>query len=115
MGISWNEEIRYKIALNTRDMGAEIIKRKGKTHFGIATCVSLLADAILNSCPTIVSVTSVLSGEYGMNGVALSVPSIVGKNGVEKRIKEKWDNKEYSEFYEVAKKFKLLTQQVDLI
>ena len=71
-------------------MGAEIIRDKGKTHYGIATCVCSLADAVLNQRLTIAPVTSPLQGEYGIEGVALSLPSIVGVNGVEHRLEEKW-------------------------
>ena len=72
-----------------RGMGASIIKAKGKTHYGIATCVCSLADAVLNQRLTIAPVTSTLEGEYGIRDVAISVPSIVGVNGVERRLEEK--------------------------
>ena len=65
-GFVWNEEMRAQLAKKTRDMGANIIAAKGKTHYGIATCVCQLAEAILNQKPTIASVSSVLQGEYGV-------------------------------------------------
>ena len=61
--IEWNDEIKQKIALQTKKMGTEIIKAKGKTHYGIATCVCYLADAIINQKPTIASVCSPLMGD----------------------------------------------------
>ena len=70
-------------------MGASIIRAKGKTHYGIATCVCSLADAVLNQRLTIAPVTSTLEGEYGIRDVAISIPSIVGVNGVERRLEEK--------------------------
>ena len=78
-----------------RDMGAHIISAKGKTHYGIATCVCSLADAVLNQRLTIAPVTSPLQGEYGIEGVSLSVPSIIGVNGVEQRLEEHWSEHEY--------------------
>ena len=71
-------------------MGAEIIRTKERTHYGIATCVCSLADAVLNQRLTVAPVTSPLEGEYCIEGVALSIPSIVGVNGVEHRLEEKW-------------------------
>lgn len=71
---------------------------KGKTHYGVATCVCSVADAILNQRPTIASVTSPLQSEYGVEGISLSVPSIIGVNGVEKRIEEKWSEEEFRSF-----------------
>ena len=71
-------------------MGATIIKAKGKTHYGIATCVCSLADAVLNQRLTVAPVTSPLQGEYGIENVAVSLPSIIGVNGVEHRLQEHW-------------------------
>lgn len=85
-------------------MVAEIISEKGKTHYGIATCVCSLADAVLNQRLTIVSVSTPLQGEYGVNGVSLSVPSIIGVNGVEKRLEERWSDDEFRRFRESAVK-----------
>ena len=90
VGLAWDKEQKERIYNEVKDMGAEIIRDKGKTHYGIATCVCSLADAVLNQRLTIAPVTSPLQGEYGIEGVALSLPSIVGVNGVEHRLEEKW-------------------------
>lgn len=102
VGIPWDESIRQSIAARTRTMGQEIIQRKGKTHFGIATCVSHLADAILNQKPTIASVCSPLMGEHGVRNVTLSVPSVVGPTGVQMRIREHWSPEEYRGFFDAV-------------
>lgn len=102
--LPWNEQIREEIAAKTRRMGAEIIKAKGKTHYGIATCVCHLADAVLNQRPTIVSVSSQLLGEHGVRGVSLSVPSVVGPFGVQQRIRERWAPEEYRGFFDAVEK-----------
>lgn len=87
-------------------MGAEIINAKGKTHYGIATCVCYIADAIINQRPTIVSVSSSLMGEHGCRGVALSVPSVIGPSGVQQRIREKWTPEEYKGFFYAVNKIR---------
>lgn len=97
--IVWNQEVRESIAEKTKKMGAKIIHAKGRTHFGIATCVCHLADAILNQRPTIASVCSPLRGEHGVRGVSLSVPSVIGPAGVQQRIREKWAPDEYRDFF----------------
>ena len=86
------------------DLGADIINAKSRTHYGIATCVSYLADAVLNQRPTIASVCSVLRGEHGVRDVALSVPSVVGPAGVEQRIRERWDPEEYRGFFDAVER-----------
>lgn len=102
VGLEWNDEIKADIAYKTKVMGSEIIVAKGRTHYGIATCVCQLADAILNMRPTISSVSSVLMGEHGCRGVALSVPSVIGPSGVQQRIREKWAPEEYRAFFDAV-------------
>ena len=104
--LEWNEEVKYSIAEHTRMMGSEIIRAKGKTQYGIATCVCNLADAIINQRPTIVSVSSTLRGEHGVRDVALSVPSVVGPAGVQQRIREKWASEEYRRFFNAVEQIR---------
>lgn len=102
--LEWNDEIRTRIAEQTRTMGTKIIKAKGKTHYGIATSVCFIADAIINQRPTIASVSSQLMGEHGVRNVSLSVPSVIGPGGVQQRIREKWSPEEYRGFFEAVEK-----------
>ena len=67
-----------------RDSANEIIKRKGATYYGIAMAVGRIAECIVKDEHAILPISVTLEGEYGLNGVALSVPAIVGKNGLEK-------------------------------
>ncbi len=105
-GLSWTQEIRDDFAGKVRGMGASIIKNKGRTHFGIATSVCYLASAVLDQRPAIASVSTVLKGEYGVSGVGLSVPSIIGVNGVERRLEEEWTEEELTLFRQAADKMK---------
>lgn len=94
VGLEWGEEQKERIYNEVKKMGATIIENKGRTHYGIATCVCSLADAILNQRPTIAPVSSTLQGEYGISNITLSIPSIVGVNGVEHRLEEHWTDTE---------------------
>ncbi|MDO4796815.1 MAG: L-lactate dehydrogenase [Coriobacteriales bacterium] len=113
VGLPWNEDIRQSIADETRTMGADIIHAKGKTHYGIATCVCHLADAILNARSTIAMVSSPMLGEHGVRDLALSVPSVVGTGGVRQRIRERWDADEYHQFFDAAEKVRAILHEVD--
>lgn len=112
VGITWNSEIKNEIAQKTKVMGGEIIKEKGRTHYGIATCVAYLADSIINQKPTIASVSSTLMGEHGVRGVALSVPSVVGPGGVRQRIRERWEPDEYRGFFDAVEKIRETLNQI---
>jgi len=101
-GIPFTGESKTSIELRVRTMGTEIIKGKGRTHYGISTCVCYIADAILDHRPTIVSVSSVLHGEYDISGVALSLPSIIDANGIKRRLTDTLDNDELAALKDVA-------------
>ncbi len=106
VGLEWNNRIKEEIFDSVKKMGAEIIQSKGKTHYGIATCVCSLADAVLNQRLTIASVSTPLEGEYGIKDVSMSVPSIIGVNGVEMRLEEKWSKEETEAFIKSANKLR---------
>lgn len=107
VGIVWNQDTRDRISTQIKTMGSDIIRAKNRTHYGIATCVCQLADAIVNQRPSIASVSSVLMGEHGCRGVALSVPSVVGPAGVQQRIREKWSPQEYRAFFDAVEHQKI--------
>ena len=92
-------------------LGADIIKTKGKTHFGIPTSVASLADAIINGRTTISTVSTILKGEYGVNGIATSLPCIVSNNGVEKRLTETFSDEEVKLFKDSAEKLEKVVHQ----
>ena len=94
VGLEWGDWQKGLLNNKVRKMGATIIDAKGRTHYGIATCVCFLADAILNQRPSIAPVSSPLQGEYGIKGVSLSLPSIVGVRGIEHRLEETWSAEE---------------------
>lgn len=106
MNIPWNVTVRDEISRKTKEMGGEIIRSKGRTHYGIATCVCCIADAVINMRPTIATVTTPLRGEYGIRNVALSVPSVIGTAGVQQRLREKWSVDEYQNFLVAADKMR---------
>ena len=106
VGLKWDLEHRKDLYNTVKRMGTDIISAKGKTHYGIATCVCSIADAILNQRLTIASVTTPLKGEYDIKDVSLSLPSIIGVNGVERRLEEHWIEEEYTKLSFSADKLK---------
>jgi malate dehydrogenase len=64
--------------------GLEVIKLKGSTTFAPSTVIALMADAILRGRNRILSTSTPLEGEYGLSGLSIGVPVILGKNGIEK-------------------------------
>ena len=77
------EAMLHEIEEDVRMSAYEIIKKKGSTYYGIAMAVSKICQAIVNDEKSMLPVSAELEGEYGINGLAMSVPCIVGKGGIE--------------------------------
>lgn len=72
-----------RIAESVKNSAYEIIERKGATYYGIAMSVKRICEAIVRDEKSILPVSSVQHGNHGIDGIAISMPAIVGKNGVE--------------------------------
>jgi L-lactate dehydrogenase len=66
-----------------RGAGPEVVALKGNTCFAIATCVIHICEAIVRDERSILVVSTLLTGQYGLGDVCLSTPCIVGSKGVE--------------------------------
>jgi malate dehydrogenase len=75
-----------RIVQRTINSGADVIKLKGSTEFAPGIVIALTADAILTGRNRVMSVSTCLDGEYGQSCVAIGVPAVVGKEGVDKII-----------------------------
>ena len=80
------EKVTREIAEKVKNSAYEIIDRKQATYYGIAMAVKRICEVIVRDENSILPVSSMLHGEYGINDVVLSMPTIVGKNGIEKLV-----------------------------
>ena len=72
-----------RIYCEVRDSAYAIIQRKGATYYGIAMAVARIAQCIVKNESAMLPVSVVLDGEYGLKDLCLSIPAIVGQDGVE--------------------------------
>ena len=72
-----------KILEETRFAGYDVLRGKGSTEFGISSACCDIVKAILHDEKRIITLSTLLSGEFNQEGVFASVPCIMGKNGVE--------------------------------
>ena len=81
-----HDESTRRIAEEVKNSAYEIIAKKHATYYGIAMSVKRICEAIVRDEKSILPVSSMMHGEYGISDVALSMPAIVGKDGVETRV-----------------------------
>jgi L-lactate dehydrogenase len=72
-----------RIAEEVRNSAYHIIDYKGSTYYGIGLSLVRITEAMLRNERSILTVSSLLDGQYGIKDVCLSVPTIVGDGGVE--------------------------------
>jgi L-lactate dehydrogenase len=82
-----------------------IIESKGATFYAIGTAVTHIVKGILQDARTVMPLSIPLHNYYGHSGIALSVPCVIGRNGVEQTLEVKlsWEEKE-----QLAKSVKML-------
>jgi len=79
---AWNANLANELFTRTKGSGAEVIKRKGGAGFAVGLSIRDLIAAIEGDLRRIMPVSSVQSGAYGIRNVALSLPTLVGRDGV---------------------------------
>lgn len=89
-----HEKAMKEIADNVKNAAYEIIQKKQATYYGIAMSVRRICEAVIRDEKSILPVSRMLHGEYGLDGMALSLPAIVGKDGVEAPIPAKLSDEE---------------------
>lgn len=101
-----HEEGMKKLYENVRDSAYKIIERKGATYYGIAMAVTRIAKCIVRDEHSVLPVSTALHGQYGIDDVSLSIPSILGKDGVEKVLEIKLNEVELNSLRNSANELK---------
>ena len=83
-GIRLGPDDMDRIFRQTRDAAYEIITRKGATYFAVAAGLMRLTEAILRDQNTVLSISSLVHDYYGIDDVCLSLPTVVGRRGIER-------------------------------
>lgn len=103
-----------QIYTDVRDSAYDIIARKGATYYGIAMAAGRIAECIIRDEHSVLPVSVLLEGEYGLTGLSLSVPSIVGKDGVEKVLNIPLNGKEMDQLQKSANQMRRVIEHIGL-
>ncbi|HEY0605089.1 MAG TPA: L-lactate dehydrogenase [Herpetosiphonaceae bacterium] len=82
-GKGYDEAALEEIFKQTRDAAYAIIERKGATYYAIGLGLLTIVEAILRDQHTVLTVSSLMSGQYGVSDICISLPTIVGAGGIE--------------------------------
>ena len=103
-----------RIYENVRDSAYQIIERKGATYYGIAMAVGRIAESIVLDQESVLPVSVVLEGQYGLDSLCLSIPSVVGKNGLESILEIPLSPEEDEALHASARQLKEVIAQLEL-
>lgn len=90
----------------TRNAAYEIIQRKKATYYAIGLGLLSIVEAVLRDQHTVMTVSSPLLGQYGVSDIAISMPAIVGRRGVEEVLNLPLSESELAAFQSSAQTLK---------
>lgn len=103
-----------RIFMEVRDSAYKIIERKGETSYGIGLALVRITEAILNDEHAILPVSSLIENYLGINDVYLSLPCVVGRDGVREVLKIDLSEEEKLNFITSAETMKTIIKKVGI-
>ena len=76
----------HRIYEEVKNSAYTIIEKKRATYYGVAMAVKRICECIVRNERSILPVSTMIHGDYGIEGVALSLPTVVGQNGMDVRV-----------------------------
>lgn len=109
-----HDKATQEIAEKVKNSAYDIIQKKRATYYGIAMAVKRICEVIIRDEKSILPVSSMMHGEYGIHDVVLSMPAIVGKNGVETKVPILLNEEEQEKLRSSAETLKQILSECDI-
>ncbi|KJY81556.1 malate dehydrogenase [Vibrio galatheae] len=97
---------------SVKQAGYEIFKRKQNTTHGISASVFRIIQAIMIDERSVLPIATLLSGEYGLDNVVMSLPTVVGRNGAESILIHPFTSEEMTNLSDIAAEVNKVVAQV---
>ncbi|HZI19783.1 MAG TPA: L-lactate dehydrogenase [Pyrinomonadaceae bacterium] len=95
-----------------RRAAPDIIERKGHTSYAIASCVARICETIMRDEHSVLPVSTMTTGQYGIEGVYLSLPCVTGRGGVERVVEIPLDEEERAGLRHSAEVLRRTTEEL---
>lgn len=110
-----NADLNYEeIESYMRTSGGKIIQRKGATFYAIAMSVCHICECIFDNANAIISVSTMMHGEYGIEDCCLSIPTIVNAAGSVGKVLPDMTDEEVEKLRHSAEMLKNVIAQINL-
>ena len=109
-----SKEAHEIITRDVRESAYHIIDYKGSTYYAVGLSLVRITGAILRNEHSVLTISSLLEGEYGINDVCLSVPCVIGENGVERIVTARLSSDEQTALETSAKTIGEVLKSIEL-
>ena len=97
-----------------RTSGSKVIQRKGATFYAIAISVCSICEYLFGAVDVVTTVSTMMHGEYGIEDVCLSIPTLLGPNGVEGKVTPKLTDEEVAKLRYSADSLKEVISKIQM-
>jgi malate dehydrogenase len=101
VAMNWAKQSRIdEIVQRTRDGGAEIVGllKSGSAYYAPASAAISMAESYLKDKKRVLPCAAYVDGAYGLNGIYVGVPTVIGEGGVERIVEIRLDRSEKAAF-----------------
>lgn len=109
-----HEESMERIAAEVKNCAYEIISKKRATYYGIAMSVKRICESIVRNERSILPISRMIHGEHGIEGIALSMPAVLGEDGVQTRVPISLNEEEQAKLRQSADTLASVIRELDL-
>lgn len=109
-----NMDDLYGMFDSVKNSAYEIIRNKGATYYAIAQATKRIIKSIINDENSILPVSALVTGHYGISDLCMSIPAVIGKGGVEHVLDIPLNDEEQRNLDRSAKTLKDLLSSLDL-
>lgn len=109
-----HHEAENEIAEKVKNSAYDIIQRKKATYYGVAMAVKRICEVIVRNEKAILPVSTSMHGEYGIEDVVLSMPCVVGSDGIEIQVPVVLSDEEKAKLQESANILKETIRTLDI-
>lgn len=96
------------------ESGGRIIENKGATFYAVSVSVCRLCSLLLSAYESISTITSMLHGEYGIEDVCISIPTLIGPDGVQGKLAVELTDDEVAKLKHSADVLKSVIEKIDI-
>jgi len=109
-----DEEKIKRLVERTKTSGSDVISLKGGTAYAPAAVIAVMAEAVLKGRNRVMAASVVPDGEYGLRNLAIGLPIVLGRDGVEKIIELPFDATTKNQLVESANAIRAAAQKLGL-